>query len=216
LALLVNAAETDDASTGSNHLHTMKENLNFTRGVSRVIRKAIRCEVFIFFLCFLSVAAVASEPPEGWKSVVSDAEQAKRLWEDCCEGEIFYSSRLLGVFRTMGSQHDGDRQYEVFQLLAQVPADPSDGLRHYLASPDPYDRAFAIQVIAHLGDKRFLKALEALMEDAASTRSWDILPYKTVGEGALRAVDQIRRGEGHVEKSGAVPAWLQKARTWTG
>lgn len=167
-----------------------------------------------FLLCSLGLTAslaFCSEPPPAWKeSVLRD--DAKKVWEACSDGGRFYSSRLIGLFRTMGSQHDGDRQFEVALLLAQVSEDPSDGLRHFLSSPDPYDRAFAIIVIQHLGDRRFLPDLEPLREDPATLKEWDILRYKSVGALATKSIERLRQGENLVPIEGAIPKWLEAAR----
>jgi hypothetical protein len=163
-------------------------------------------------LWFATSIAFCGEPPAGWKESVL-RKDAQSVWDACCDDGRFYPSRLIGLFRTMGSQHDGDRQHDVAELLAQVPDDPSASLKHYLSSPDPYDRVFAIQVIAHLGDRRFLPSLEALNKDTASTNRWDLLAYETVGDGARLAADQIRRGKNWVTPDGPTPKWLQAARS---
>jgi hypothetical protein len=165
------------------------------------------------FLVLVSIAAssaLGGEPPSGWKTVIrGDAES---VWDACSDDGQFYASRLIGIYRTLGSQHDGDRQLEVAQLLAQVPDDPRDALRHYLASPDPYDRVFAIQVIIHLGDRRFIPDLEKLTKDTASTKEWDTLPYDSVGSGARLAIDHLRRGTNLVPTDAPLPKWLEAAR----
>jgi hypothetical protein len=139
-------------------------------------------------------------------------EDAQSIWDACFDGGRFYATRLIGIFRTLGSQHDGDRQYQASQLLAQVPDDPHDALRHYLKSPDPYDRVFAIQVVTHLGDRRFIPALEPLTKDTTSTKRWDTLAYDSVGGGARSALDQLRRGTNLVTSDSPLPKWLAAAR----
>lgn len=162
-------------------------------------------------LCLVGFVAFGSEPPIGWKKSIL-REDSKSVWDACFDDGRFYPTRLIGIFRTFGSQADGDRQHDVAELLAQVSDDPQDALNHYLKSPDPYDRVFVIQVIAHLGDRRFIAALEALTKDTASTKRWDILAYESVGAGARIAVDQVRRGENLVTPDGPIPKWLKAAR----
>jgi hypothetical protein len=154
--------------------------------------------------------AFGQEPPSQWKAVLR--ESAQSAWEASHDDGRFYATRLIGIFRTLGSQHDGDRQLEVAQLLAQVSDDPRDALRHYLKSPDPYDRVFAIQVITHLGDRRFIATIESLTKDTASTKQWDILPYDSVGGGARYALEHLRSGTNLITSETPLPKWLEAAR----
>jgi hypothetical protein len=163
----------------------------------------------LLVLCGATAVAFAGEPPPEWRSVLNKDPQL--MWEHCSEGGGFQATRLLGIFRTLGSQHDGDRQLQAAQLLAQVPEDPRDALRHYLRSPDPYDRVFAIQVITHLGDRRFIPELEKLTKDPAGTTQWDG-PYDSVSRAARLALDQLRRGTNLVKSDTPFPKWLEAAR----
>jgi hypothetical protein len=175
----------------------------------------MKATFLILFLCVAidcpaELPKSAGEPPSEWKSVLR--EGAQQLWDWCFDDGHFHATRLIGTFRGLGSQHDGDRQYEVARLLAQVSDDPHDALRYYLQSPDPYDRVFVIQVIAHLGDRRFIPILEPLTKDAASTKRWDILAYDSVGGGALRALENLRGGTNLVTPDTPLPKWLAAAR----
>lgn len=163
-------------------------------------------------LGFVLIATVvsASEVPSGWKSTLRD--DAQKVWDHCFEGGRFYPTRLISIFRQLGSQHDGDRQYEVAQLLAQTPHDPYESLLYLLQSPDPYDRGFVIQVIEHLGDRRFVARLSELSKDSASIENWDILPYKTVGEAARHALDRIAEGHNDFGPEFELAGWLRAAR----
>lgn len=93
-------------------------------------------------------------------------------------------------------------------------ADAARSVRVYLLqSPDPYDRAFVILVIEHLGDRRFVARLSELSKDSASIADWDILPFgRTVGEAARHALDRLAGGHNDFGPELELAAWLRAAR----
>jgi hypothetical protein len=89
----------------------------------------------------------------------------------------------------MGSRHDGDAQFICAYFLISLLEDPAPVFRRMLADPDPQQRAFALTVIGHLGDRRFLKEMKALQSDQADT-GWDTGKVGNFADLALSNLDQ--------------------------
>ena len=177
-----------------------------------VRRHCVRTMKIVLFV-LLSLATslgCAGEPPSEWKATFREAAQG--IWGACFGDDgRFYATRLIRL-RCANSPHDGDAQSDVARLLTQAPDDPRDALQYYLKSPDPYDRAFVIQVIAELGDRRFIPTLEALTKDTATISLWNGLGYDSVGDGARFALDWFRRGGWVHTPDTPLPKWLAEAR----
>lgn len=173
-------------------------------------KMALRRFSILLVLPFVCTFSRGSDLSDEWDQYFG--EDAAEVWKFCSTKGEFFPSRLLMMFRQMGSQNDGDRQYEVARLLSTVEVDPFNSLKHFIFSPDPYDRAFAIQVVAHLKDLRFRDLLSSLESDSASVSDWEMVSYKTVGEAAIYALAAFDK-ETDSLSSLEIRDWLVRARS---
>lgn len=171
---------------------------------------ALRRLTILLVLTIVCTFSRGSDFPDEWDQYFG--EDAAVVWKFCSSKGEFFPTRLLMMFRQMGSQHDGDRQYEAARLLSTVAVDPFESLEHFISSPDPYDRAFAIQIVAHLKDLRFRDLLSSLKSDSARVSDWDVLSYETVGEAAASALAALER-ETDSLNSLEIGNWLVRARS---
>lgn len=164
----------------------------------------------IWIVLLLVVAsAPATEMPSTWNEHLE--KDASEVWAHCTDDGKFDATRLVGLYRMHGSQHDGDRQFEVATLLAGVEQDPYNDLAYILKSPDAYDVGFVLHVIRCLGDRRFIPLLEKMTGDNRSLAKWDMLSYKTVGGAAKQVGKELLAGDSDLAEDKSAK-WLTKAQ----